>query len=233
MQWAYQFFVSISCCERSKLYSWLLVELPLTARPYTEGTAACLPSSLTKNHSFPLGSSPYPPVSVSGTVSIYIILEVFLGSALDTLDRVNSLSSLCAWSPDLTESAGFAKRTSLRQGCENQLSTVSTALRPSVDIYGRDGILTVCPSAAAFAIALGPPNPWLIASATETLDFRGSNFSLGLWLLMPTFSLPCAPRGLTTRASVHRECSPTTQRHIGTGSISSVSRLAPVHFRRA
>ena len=43
---------------------------------------------------------------------------------------------------------------------------------------GRAGILTSCPSAAAFAMTLGPPNPWLIASATETLDFRGLNFAL-------------------------------------------------------
>jgi len=45
-------------------------------------------------------------------------------------------------------------------------------------------------------MGLGPPNPWLIASATETLDFRGSNFSLGLWLLMPTFALRNAPAAL-------------------------------------
>src|SRR3989338_8775441 len=75
---------------------------------------------------------------------------------------------------------------------------------------GRAGILTSCPSAAVFTIALGPPNPWLIASATETLDFRGSNFSLGLWLLMPTFSLRTAPLALAGRASVQYECSPTT-----------------------
>ena len=71
-----------------------------------------------------------------------------------------------------------------------------------VDSYGRDGILTVCPSPAPFGMSLGPPNPWLIASATETLDFRGSNFSLGLWLLMPTFSLPTAPVALAGRPSV-------------------------------
>jgi hypothetical protein len=65
--------------------------------------------------------------------------------------------------------------------------------------------LTSFPSAAAFAIALGPPNPWLIASATETLDFRGSNFSLGLWLLMPTFSLPAAPKALAGPSSLQAE----------------------------
>ncbi len=40
------------------------------SRPYTEGTVAFLPSSLAADHSYPLGYSPYPPVSVSGTDSM-------------------------------------------------------------------------------------------------------------------------------------------------------------------
>ena len=75
---------------------------------------------------------------------------------------------------------------------------------------GRAGILTGCPSAAAFAIALGPPNPWLIASATETLNFQGADFSSALWLLMPTFSLPCTPAALAGPPSARMKCSPTT-----------------------
>jgi len=62
--------------------------------------------------------------------------------------------------------------------------------------------LTSCPLAAAFAIALGPPNPWLIAIATETLDFRGVSFSLTLGLLIPTFSLPNAPVALAGQPSL-------------------------------
>ena len=54
----------------------------------------------------------------------------------------------------------------------------------------RAGILTGYPSATAFAITLGSPNPWLIFIAKETLGLRGPDFSSGLWLLMPTFSLP-------------------------------------------
>ena len=65
--------------------------------------------------------------------------------------------------------------------------------------------MTSYPSPAPFGIGLGPPHPWLIASATETLDFRGSNFSLGLWLLMPTFSLPAAPAALTGPPSLQAE----------------------------
>ena len=81
------------------------------------------------------------------------------------------------------------------------------SVTPSI-INGRVGILTDCPLAAAFAIALGPPNPWLIDSATETLDLRGLNFSLGLWLLMPTFSLPSAPAALAGQPSLRWKCSP-------------------------
>jgi hypothetical protein len=65
----------------------------------------------------------------------------------------------------------------------------------------RAGILTGFPSAAALAIALGSPNPWLIAIATETLDFRGTCFSHVMWLLIPTFSLPNAPPVLADPAS--------------------------------
>lgn len=54
-------------------------------RPYCELTAAILPSSLRKNHSYPLGYSPYPPVSVSGTDSVLLTLEVFRGNALNRL----------------------------------------------------------------------------------------------------------------------------------------------------
>ena len=43
--------------------------------------------------------------------------------------------------------------------------------------YPGVGILTDYPLATAFAIALGPPNPWLTSIAKETLDFRGSEFS--------------------------------------------------------
>jgi hypothetical protein len=37
------------------------------------------------------------------------------------------------------------------------------------------------------------------------LYFRGSNFSLGLWLLIPTFSLPAAPVALAGRPSLQAE----------------------------
>ena len=51
-------------------------------RPYSEVTAAFLPSSLENLHSFSLLFSSRPPVSVFGTVCFYLCLEVFLESGL-------------------------------------------------------------------------------------------------------------------------------------------------------
>ena len=72
------------------------------------------------------------------------------------------------------------------------------------------GILTVCPSTPTFVIALGPTNPWMIVIAKETLCFRREGISPSLRLLVPTFSLPCAPPALTGPASQHIKRSPTT-----------------------
>ena len=71
-------------------------------------------------------------------------------------------------------------------------------------MYRGHGILTVCPSVAAFAITLGPTNPWLIIIAKETLVFRRAGISPALRLLVPTFSLPTAPPFLTTQLHRHR-----------------------------
>ena len=55
----------------------------------------------------------------------------------------------------------------------------------------------MCPSDAAFAISLGPTNPWLIYIAKETLIFRRAGISPALWLLVPTFLLRIAPVWVT------------------------------------
>ena len=64
-------------------------------RPYTEGTAAFLPSSLKINHSYPLGFSPYPPVSDYGTDAVFLSLEGFLGRLFCLVDLVKTRSSIC------------------------------------------------------------------------------------------------------------------------------------------
>ena len=66
-------------------------------------------------------------------------------------------------------------------------------------MYTGAGILTGYPSAAPFGFALGPPNPWMIVIAKETLGFRWARLSLALRLLMPTFSLLIAPPNLTVQ----------------------------------
>jgi hypothetical protein len=48
---------------------------------------------------------------------------------------------------------------------------------PFKNQYRGAGILTGCPSASPFGYALGPPNPWLIVIAKETLGFRCSGIS--------------------------------------------------------
>ena len=62
---------------------------------------------------------------------------------------------------------------------------------------GGAGILTGCPSATPFGLALGPPNPTRINLPSETLGLRRTRFSRVLTLLMPAFSLLPAPPVLT------------------------------------
>ena len=57
------------------------------------------------------------------------------------------------------------------------------------------------PSGAAFAIPLGPTNPWLIYIAKETLVFRRAGISPALRLLVPTFLLRNAPEWVTPSPS--------------------------------
>src|SRR3990167_4252548 len=78
-----------------------------------------------------------------------------------------------------------------------------TALRYPITKYESSGILTRCPSSAAFAIPLGPTNPWLIDITKETLIFRRPGISPGLRLLVPTFLLPYAPAALAGPPSSH------------------------------
>ena len=81
----------------------------------------------------------------------------------------------------------------------------------------------MCPSGPAFAIPLGPTNPWLIVIAKETLIFRRPGFSPGLWLLVPTFLLRDAPAWVTplpsllTRKLSYRSLLPKQKRALNFG----------------
>src|SRR3989344_8251585 len=90
----------------------------------------------------------------------------------------------------------------LRLRTDIQSPASHTTLRHPIALKRSHGILTMSPSAAAFAITLGPTNPWLIIIAKETLVFRRPGFSPKLRLLVPTFSLPNAPPCLAALASL-------------------------------
>ena len=90
----------------------------------------------------------------------------------------------------------------------NNARRILECVTPS-NVFYSIGILTDLPSTTPFGLALGPTNPGTIAVARETLDFRCAWISHALRLLMPTFSLPCAPRHLAMHASAHKERSPT------------------------
>src|SRR6201995_3814788 len=93
------------------------------------------------------------------------------------------------------------------------------------------GILTVCPSGAAFAIPLGPTNSRLITMAEKTLVFRCAGFSPALWLLVPASSLPYAPGWVTPYPSSRMERSPTAHTvRIRCAPAVSARRLIPIIF---
>ena len=71
-----------SCVFDKQLPEKLLLQPSCEGEPYSEVTAAFLPSSLGTSHSFALVFSTRSPVSVCGTVFAKLSLEIFLGSAL-------------------------------------------------------------------------------------------------------------------------------------------------------
>jgi hypothetical protein len=108
-----------------------------------------------------------------------------------------------------------------------------TALRYPITKYESVGILTYCPSSAAFAIPLGPTNPWLIDITKETLIFRRRAFSARLRLLVPTFLLPHARLALTSLAL---QQSGTLSYHYPDANVEAILTfgiiLSPNYFRR-
>ena len=74
----------------------------------------------------------------------------------------------------------------------------------------------------SFGKKLGPPNPWLIFIAKETLGFRWQGISPCLWLLVPTFSLPSAPLHLTMKLQCKGNSPLPSQRKALTSAISVI-----------
>src|SRR3989344_2658553 len=91
-----------------------------SGRPYTEGTAAFLPSSLGTSHSFALVFSTGLPVSVCGTGCIYLILEVFLGSALCKISLAVAFGFPRYLNFSLKRGSGFSWKPFLQHGRQIQ-----------------------------------------------------------------------------------------------------------------
>ena len=77
-------------------------------------------------------------------------------------------------------------------------------------IYNRYRNINVLSIVYATRLDLGPTNPGTIIVAQETLLLRRPGFSPGLWLLIPAFSLPRAPRNLAIPLLCCEERSSTT-----------------------
>ena len=89
----------------------------------------------------------------------------------------------------------------------NPLQLISRAHYTIQNQYGNINPLSI---AYATRLGLGPANPGTIIVAQETLLFRWAGFSPALWLLIPAFSLPHAPRDLTIPLQCREERSSTT-----------------------
>src|SRR5690348_5298528 len=89
----------------------------------------------------------------------------------------------------------------------NPLRLICRAHETMQHQYGNINPLSI---AYATSLGLGPTNPGTITVAQETLLFRWAGFSPALWLLIPAFSLPHAPRNLTIPLRSREERSSTT-----------------------
>lgn len=76
---------------------------------------------------------------------------------------------------------------------------------------------------------LGPPNPWLIIIAKETLGFRCAGLSPALWLLIPAFSLLIAPLSLAAELRCNEDA-PLPRKHMNACSLIFGIQLSPVEF---
>lgn len=175
-------------------------------RPYCELTAAVLPSSLMRTHPFALVYSTCLPVSVCGTDPQLFILRSF--------SRKNARPNPLIRRSEFCQHLGFCladfptkhPHASNANPIRRLIYYSSSLLRKARE--GRNINRLSIPLNLSVK-RLGPPNPWLIAIAKETLGFRRPDLLPGLRLLMPTFSLPFAPPILTNLASARRKCSPT------------------------
>ena len=146
-----------------------LAHLILQRRSFSRSYGSNLPNSLTKVLPFPLVFSTHLPVSVCGTVT-QVSLEAFLGG-------MGSIASALADSPSLLSSTGLLTPVSSPTSLAPAQPTAGQPTLPrhpfAQTTLRSTGILTCCPSATPFGLALGPTNPTRINLPSETLDIRG------------------------------------------------------------
>ena len=149
-----------------------------------------------------LGSSPHPPVSVCGT-GTWRTIAAFL-DAWPSLFPTSFRSSRGG----LIKGGGFSFRLSLR--FPRAPSPVVHPIRvPTVLSPRSTGISTCCPSATAFALALGPDLPRADQLYSGNLGYSAWRILTSISLLIPAFSLLNAPPLLSVRFLRPLECSPT------------------------
>ena len=146
-----------------------------------------MPSSLTMLLPSALGFSPHPPVSVYGT-GTYKTIAAFLDS----------------------QGPGLPYLCSVRVTSSDRAADLPTALLPRLhrDIHSRipfpvcvptvlficgTGISACCPSATAFALALGPDLPRADQLYSGNLGYSAERILTSLSLLIPAFSLLIPP----------------------------------------
>ena len=185
-----------------------------------------MPSSLTTLLPPASGSSPRPPVSVSGTGGARAI-AAFLGGRPTRFPTLVSVRITV--SPSRAE--GFSSRAGY-PACTGA-SRPRPALRgrvPAVLACAGTGISTCHPSATPPGLALGPDSPRADRLYPGNLGHSARGIPTPVSLLIPAFSPPGGPRGLTAPASPRRDCSPTSPPK--GGSRASAACLSPGHFRR-
>ena len=139
-------------CNLQKLTEQVL---HLQRHTFSRSYGAILPSSFTRVLSNALGFSPYPPVSVSGTVSCYLKLRGFSWKhGINHFGSQGTSSSVLGIKdPDLPKSSAYH----LKPG--HPTPGWPSLLRPPIAITQSTGILTCYPSTTHFCLALGTDSP--------------------------------------------------------------------------
>ena len=166
-------------------------------RPYTEGTAAFLPSSLANNHPFALVDLHLPTCVGLRYVCLYINLRSFSWKRAHLNFTLRQFSQ-CSNSP--CGLAGIFLDQILTLETLNPIIRSNYSTPSFLRIYKQGQNINWLSIAIPYSevwLRLGTPNPPLIVIAEETSGFRRSGLSPDLRLLIPTFSLPNAPAHFT------------------------------------